>query len=150
MASKPCRKHFDVWVKMQVSQVGRKRKREKSKIHFCHGVGASNIKSQCGAESNILHAFTHRPWFPLWEIWLLSLKTLFLSDIRQWSHTFSVIKKKVVLFMLFLFQAQGIIIEVIEILYKYYWVSQWAAITVSYGCYKISLKKVFFFVFFIV
>ncbi len=61
MASKPCRKHFDVWVKMQVSQVGRKRKREKSKIHFCHGVGASNIKSQCGAESNILHAYTHRP-----------------------------------------------------------------------------------------
>ncbi len=58
MKARSCRKHFDVWVKIQVSQVGRTRIREKSKIHFGHGVGASNINSQYGAESNILHAYT--------------------------------------------------------------------------------------------
>lgn len=61
MASKPCRKHFDVWVKMQVSQVERKGKMEKSRSISVTVVGASNIKSQCGTESNILYAYTHRP-----------------------------------------------------------------------------------------
>lgn len=68
---------------------GEKRKNGKIQIHFCHGVGASNIKSQCGTESNILYAYTHRPWFPLWEIWLFFMKTLV---VRQWSHSFCVIK----------------------------------------------------------